>query len=127
MTRLALFLHLVAAIVWLGGMAFALFALRPVAAAQLAWPARLDRPVRDRYVSTAGVAALSVLAVVAAAVMLTPAQVDAHGAGHTHDDGHATAVGLDGSTPCEKIGPAASPGQVATDAEGHSHRGPTVQ
>ena len=34
---------------------------------------------------------------------------------------------LDGSTPCERSGPAASPGQVATDAEGHSHRGPTAQ
>ena len=38
-----------------------------------------------------------------------------------------TTVALDGSTPCEQSGPAASPGQVATDAEGHSHRGPTAQ
>jgi hypothetical protein len=99
-----------------------------IATAQLLWPERLARPVRDRIGTTAGVVALSLVAVVAAAVMLTPAQVDAHGAsGHTHDDGHATSVGLDGSTPCEQSGPAASPGQVATDAEGHSHRGPTAQ
>ena len=41
MLRLLLFLHLVGAIVWLGGMAFALFALRPAAAAQLQPQARL--------------------------------------------------------------------------------------
>lgn len=41
MTLLAKFLHLSAAIVWLGGMAFMLWALRPVAAAQLQPPARL--------------------------------------------------------------------------------------
>ena len=101
----------------------------------LAVPERLTRPVRDRWSARFTVAALSVGAVVVAAVMLTPAYVDAHesGAGHTHSgtaaDGHdhSTTVALDGSTPCEKSGPAASPGQVATDAEGHSHRGPTTQ
>lgn len=41
MPRFLLFVHLAAAIVWMGGMAFALFALRPVAATQLAPPARL--------------------------------------------------------------------------------------
>ncbi|QDL39361.1 CopD family protein [Rhodoferax sediminis] len=41
MTLLAKFLHLSGAIVWLGGMAFMLWALRPVATAQLQPPARL--------------------------------------------------------------------------------------
>jgi hypothetical protein len=101
----------------------------------LAFPERLSRPVHDRWSARVTVAALSVGAVVVAAVMLTPAYVDAHGSGdaHAHADGatdthdHATTVALDGSTPCEQSGPAASPGQVATDAEGHSHRGPSAQ
>ncbi len=100
----------------------------------LAIPDRLARPVRDRWSARFSVAALSVGAVVVAAVMLTPSYVEAHeSAGHTHSgtaaDGHdhGTTVALDGSTPCEKSGPAASPGQIATDAEGHSHRGPTAQ
>lgn len=41
MALLAKFLHLSGAIVWLGGMAFMLWALRPVAVAQLQPPARL--------------------------------------------------------------------------------------
>ena len=41
MALLAKFLHLGGAIVWLGGMAFMLWALRPVATAQLQPPARL--------------------------------------------------------------------------------------
>ena len=41
MALLAKFLHLSGAIVWLGGMAFMLWALRPVATAQLQPPARL--------------------------------------------------------------------------------------
>ncbi|OOG60630.1 CopD family protein [Polaromonas sp. C04] len=41
MTLLAKFLHLSGAIVWLGGMAFMLWALRPVVTAQLQPPARL--------------------------------------------------------------------------------------
>ncbi len=38
---IALLLHLLAAVVWVGGMFFAYVALRPVAAAQLEPPARL--------------------------------------------------------------------------------------
>ena len=41
MFAVAQLLHLAAAIVWLGGMAFVLLALRPVAIAQLAPPVRL--------------------------------------------------------------------------------------
>lgn len=41
MPALMKFLHLAAAIAWLGGVAFMLFALRPVAAEQLAPPQRL--------------------------------------------------------------------------------------
>jgi hypothetical protein len=107
-----------------------------LAGVALAVPERLARPVHDRWSARFTVAALSVGAVVVAAVMLTPSYVEAHesGDGHTHSaataaDGHdhTTTVALDGSTPCEKSGPAASPGQVGTDAEGHDHRGPTAQ
>ncbi|MGH8821303.1 MAG: CopD family protein [Rhodoferax sp.] len=41
MELLAKYLHLIGAIVWLGGMTFMLLALRPVATAQLPPPARL--------------------------------------------------------------------------------------
>ncbi len=41
MTALMKFLHIAAAIVWLGGVSFMLFALRPAAASQLAPPQRL--------------------------------------------------------------------------------------
>lgn len=41
MTSLLKFLHIAAAIIWMGGMAFTLLALRPVAIAQLAPPVRL--------------------------------------------------------------------------------------
>mgnify|MGYP001604949071 CR=1 FL=1 len=41
MEVLAKFLHLIGAIVWLGGMAFMLWALRPVASVQFQPPARL--------------------------------------------------------------------------------------
>ena len=41
MPALMKFLHIAAAIVWLGGISFMLFALRPAAAAQLAPPLRL--------------------------------------------------------------------------------------
>lgn len=41
MPALMKFLHIAAAIVWLGGISFMLFALRPAAAAQLAPPQRL--------------------------------------------------------------------------------------
>ncbi len=104
-----------------------------LAAIALAAPERLTRPVRQRWIAGASVVTVSGLAVVAASLMLTPSYVDDHGgADHVHEAGadghdHATTVALDGSTPCEQSGPAASPGQVATDAEGHSHRGPSPQ
>lgn len=41
MHRLALFLHLAAAILWIGGMAFMVLAMRPAMAEQLAPPQRL--------------------------------------------------------------------------------------
>ena len=41
MTALMKFLHIAAAIVWLGGICFMLFSLRPAAAEQLAPPQRL--------------------------------------------------------------------------------------
>ena len=104
-----------------------------LAGVALAFPERLTHQVRDRWSARFTVAALSVGAIVVSAVMLTPSYVEAHqaGAGHVHAAGtttdghnHSTTVALDGSTPCEQSGPAASPGQVQTDAEGHSHRGP---
>ena len=106
-----------------------------IAAVVLAFAKELSRPVRDRLSAVFTVTALSSLAVIVSAVMLTPSYVDAHeSTDHTHADGttadghtHASTVALDGSTPCEQAGPAASPGQVATDTEGHSHRGPSPQ
>jgi hypothetical protein len=102
----------------------------------LAVPDRLARPVRDPWSARVAVGAFSALTIAVAAVMLTPSYVEAHGSGaeHAHDEAavddghdHTTTVALDDSTPCELAGPAASPGQVATDAEGHSHRGPSPQ
>lgn len=57
MGLLAKFLHLSGAIVWLGGMAFMLWALRPVATAQLQPPARLPllAGVLSRFFSVAWV------------------------------------------------------------------------
>jgi len=57
MGLLAKFLHLSGAIVWLGGMAFMLWALRPVATAQLQPPARLQllAGVLTRFFSVAWV------------------------------------------------------------------------
>jgi hypothetical protein len=100
----------------------------------LAAPEPVARPVRDRVGATASVAVLGAVAVVAGSLMLTPAYAESHGE-HDHaaagaDDGHdhsAASAALTGTTPCELSGPAASPGQVATDAEGHSHRGPSPQ
>ena len=101
----------------------------------LAIPERLAHPVRDRWSARFSVAALSVGAVVVAAVMLTPSYVDAHesGTGHTHSgtaaDGHdhGTTVALDGTTPCELSGPPASSGQVATTPRATATAGPLLQ
>ncbi|MEO6972256.1 MAG: CopD family protein [Rhodoferax sp.] len=57
MELLAKFLHLIGAIVWLGGMAFMLWALRPVAIVQMQPPARLPflTGVMDRFFCAAWV------------------------------------------------------------------------
>ena len=90
----------------------------------LAFPALLQRQSRDRVSLRFAAFAIGIVAVVLGALMLTPTYTAAHeAAGHSH--GATTAV--EGTTPCELSGPPASPGQVATDAEGHSHRGPSPQ
>ncbi len=90
----------------------------------LAFPAALERQSKDRVSLRFAAFAIGTVAVVLGALMLTPTYTAAHeAAGHSHG-GTAT---LGGTTPCELSGPPASPGQVATDAEGHSHRGPSPQ
>jgi len=70
--------------------------------------------------------AIGTIAVVLGALVLTPTYTAAHeAAGHAHGDLTETSAAI--ATPCELAGPPASPGQVATDAEGHSHRGSTPQ
>jgi len=95
-----------------------------LAAVALFAPKLMSRELRDRMGARFTTGALSGVALLAAFVMLTPTYTEAHGAG-----GHSHAAGgvLTGNTPCELSGPAASPGQENTDAEGHSHRGPTAQ
>lgn len=58
MNRLLVLIHLVAVIVWVGGMFFAHFCLRPVAAAQLPPPQRLPllAAVLGRFFTVVGVA-----------------------------------------------------------------------
>jgi uncharacterized membrane protein len=70
MTLLAKFLHLSGAIVWLGGMAFMLWALRPVATAQLQPPARLPllAGVLTRFFSVAWIS-VGLLALTGAAML----------------------------------------------------------
>jgi fumarate reductase subunit D len=90
----------------------------------LVFPAAVERESKDRVSLRFAAFAIGTVAVVLGALMLTPTYTAAHeAAGHSHG---ATAT-LEGTTPCELSGPPASPGQVATDAEGHSHRGPTPQ
>lgn len=90
----------------------------------LAFPALLQRPSRDRVSLRFAALALGTVAVILGALMLTPTYTSAHeAAGHAHGD----STTVDSTTPCELSGPPASPGQVATDAEGHSHRGPSPQ
>ena len=78
-----------------------------------------------------GALAGSLIVAIGTTVALTPryAGEHAHGGGAA-DDGHvhstAAAGALTGNTPCEKSGPPASEGSI-TDAQGHSHRGPTEQ
>ncbi|MEI7623417.1 MAG: hypothetical protein WCJ88_07665 [Actinomycetes bacterium] len=95
-----------------------------IAVVALAFPAVLQRRSRDRISFTFASLAFGTVAVVLGALMLTPTYTAAHeAAGHAHGEASA----LTGSTPCELSGPPASPGQVALDAEGHSHRGPSPQ
>jgi hypothetical protein len=97
-----------------------------LAAVAVALPAFLSRPSRESVSARFTAGALATVAIVLGALMLTPTYTSAHATGgseHTHADSSA----LTGTTPCELAGAAASPGQVATDAEGHSHRGPTAQ
>lgn len=90
----------------------------------LAFPALLQRPSRERISLRFAALAIGTVAVVLGAIMLTPTYTSAHeAAGHTHGAAEVSAT----SSPCELAGPPASPGQVATDAEGHSHRGSTPQ
>jgi hypothetical protein len=90
----------------------------------LAWAPSLATRFRSRWL-VPGVAGLAAMLVAgSAAYAMTPSFAAAHNhaaGGHVH-----AAVGLAGTTPCEKSGPAASPGQVI-DAGGHFHRGPTPQ
>ena len=91
--------------------------------AALAFGRWLAQTPRDRVSWRATTAVLGVVALIAGAVMLTPSYTSAHEAAG-HDHGSTT---LTGTTPCELAGAPASPGQTQTDAEGHSHRGPTEQ
>lgn len=88
-------------------------------------PRWIERPVRDRTSTRFSALALGSIAVVLAAVVLTPSYTAAHegASGHAHD----TVEVVTGDSPCELAGAAASPGQVNTDAEGHDHRGPSAQ
>jgi uncharacterized membrane protein len=96
------------------------------AAVALLFPRALERSVLERSFARMLAVTTALVVVVAGSVSLTPAYAGAHShAAAGHD--HTVSVGLDGTTPCEKSGPPASPGQVATDAEGHDHRGPALQ
>jgi hypothetical protein len=93
-------------------------------------PKLLERPVRERSFARLVAGSVALVAILGGSVSLTPAYAGTHI--HSHDatsaDGHvhAAAASIDGSTACEKAGAPVSPGQVATDAEGHSHRGPAL-
>ncbi len=98
----------------------------------LAFPALLQRPSRERISLRFAALAIGTVAVVLGAIMLTPNYTAAHesaGNGHeTAGNAHGDATEVSSTlSPCELSGPPASPGQVATDAEGHSRRGSTPQ
>ena len=61
--RFTLLIHLLAVVIWVGGMAFAHFCLRPVAAAQLPPPQRLPllSAVLGRFFNIVAVAAAAIL------------------------------------------------------------------
>ena len=94
-------------------------------------PRFMERTVQSRRLAPAftGLTAFAVFAL--GSISMTPAYAGAHAAaGHSHA-GEAPAGAVSGwaagTTPCERASAPASPGQVATDAEGHSHRGPALQ
>lgn len=64
MNRIAIILHLLAAVVWVGGMAFAHFALRPALGETLEPPQRLAVLVATlrRFLRSVGIAVLVILA-----------------------------------------------------------------
>jgi len=103
-----------------------------VALVALFAPRFMERPVQSRRLVPAFTALAAFAVFALGSISMTPAYAGAHAAsGHTHaGDAPAGAVAgwAAGTTPCEKSGPPASPGQVPTDAEGgHSHRGPALQ
>ncbi|MEX1218011.1 MAG: hypothetical protein WEA11_05775 [Acidimicrobiales bacterium] len=94
-----------------------------IAAAALLFPHLLERESKERTSFRLAALALGTVAVTLGALMLTPSYTSAHEAdGHGHGSESAETT-----TPCELSGPPASPGQVAINAEGHAHRGPTPQ
>ena len=96
------------------------------AALALLFPRLLERSGLERSFARTLAVTTALVVIAAGSVSLTPAYAGEHSltaAGHVH----AVSTGLDGTTPCEQSGPPASPGQAATDAEGHSHRGPALQ
>jgi hypothetical protein len=95
-------------------------------------PKLMERPVHGRRLAPT-FTALTALAVFAlGSVSMTPAYAGTHTGAAAHSHAGEAPVGAVsgwavGTTPCEKSGPPASPGQAAKDAEGHSHRGPALQ
>jgi len=89
----------------------------------LLFPEFIQRHTQDRVSLRFSALALGTVAVVLGAIMLTPTYTAAHEAvGHANEPTAAESV-----TSCELSGPPVSPGQVATDAEGHSRRGSSPQ
>jgi len=90
------------------------------------FPKALERSVLERSFARMLAGSVALIAIVAGSVSLTPAYASEHSHGAAGHDHSAVATGLTGTTPCEQSGPPASPGQAATDAEGHDHRGPAL-
>ena len=107
-------------------------ALLVIGCAALLWRSRdrIVRVVTGPRLLLWGAIAASLVVAAATTVALTPRYAGEHTHGGASADGHdhtgAAASALTGNTPCEKTGPPASEGSI-TDAQGHSHRGPTEQ
>ncbi|HEX4820588.1 MAG TPA: hypothetical protein VFV00_10300 [Acidimicrobiales bacterium] len=103
-----------------------------IGCASLLWRARgrAVRVITGPRMLLWGALAGSLIVAIGTTVALTPRYAGEHTHGGGADDGHvhsaAAAGALTGNTPCEKSGPPASEGSI-TDAQGHSHRGPTEQ